>query len=64
MSDEKVTTRILAFMRKIDADASDEQTRARAMELAWLDKSGAPTTAGRALIRSFEDLDQATTLTH
>lgn len=57
MTEEHVTKRILAFVKKLNSDKSDDDLLRAAIAKEWLDEGGNPTISGIELARSFEELD-------
>lgn len=62
MTEEHVTKRILAFVKKLNSSESEEDLLRAAIAKEWLDEGGNPTSAGKELARSFEDLDSFASL--
>ncbi len=58
MTEDGIAKNILRFVRKLDGGQSEETVLRAAIARKWLDPKGAPTPAGRQLIRSFDDLTQ------
>lgn len=59
MTEDGIAKNILQFVRKLDGGDNDEGVLKAAIARKWLDAKGAPTPAGRQLIRSFDDLGQS-----
>ncbi|MBY0422443.1 MAG: hypothetical protein K2Q06_09075 [Parvularculaceae bacterium] len=56
MTDEKVAEGILKFVWQVEGGASGDSIRRAAVARHWLDEDGRPTSHGRQLIDSFEEL--------
>lgn len=59
MTDDAVARRILKFLRQMNAEDDDDSLREDAVSRDWLTPAGAPTPSGRALARSFDDMERA-----
>lgn len=56
MTDEKVAEGILKFVWQVEGGATGDSLRKAAVARHWLDENGHPTSHGRALIDSIEEL--------
>ncbi len=58
MTDDLIAKNIMKFVRQLDGSESEELVLKSAIERRWLDRRGHPTADGRALIRSFDELQK------